>query len=215
MTSTLPRPYLIGIAGFSGSGKTTVAHALARELPASIFSLDAYYFDHPELSFEERCQLNYDHPDTIDGQMVAEHLHKLSERRAITRPVYDFPNHRRAAHTERMEPNDFIIEEGLFTLHWPAVREQFGTKVYMEATHDVCLPRRERRDREERGRSSESVHAQYAATVRPMADEFILPSRQYADLIIACTGQTEQAVKTILGHVRGHVNARLKTTSNR
>jgi uridine kinase len=195
------RPYLIGIAGFSGSGKTTVANALARELPASIFSLDAYYFDHPELTFEERCQLNYDHPDTIDAHLVAEHLHELSQRRPIVRPVYDFPHHRRAAETERMEPNDFIIVEGLFTLHWPEVREQFGTKVYMEATHDVCLPRRERRDREERGRSSESVHAQYAATVRPMADKFILPSREHADLVIECTGQTQEAVRAILRHV--------------
>jgi uridine kinase len=131
----------------------------------------------------------------------------LAAGRAITRPVYDFPTHRRSSQTERMEPNDFIIVEGLFTLHWPEVREQFGTKVYMEATHDVCLPRRERRDREERGRTSESVHAQYAATVRPMADQFIVPSRQYADLIIECTGQTQEAVRTILGHVNRHLGA--------
>lgn len=195
------RPYLIGIAGFSGSGKTTVARALASEVPATIFSLDAYYFDYPHLSFEERCALNFDHPDTLDAALIADHLRALSERRAITRPVYDFPTHRRAAHTE-MEPNDFIIVEGLFTLHWPAVRELFGTKVYMEATHDVCLPRREKRDREERGRSPESVHAQYFATVRPMADQFILPSREHADLVIECTGQTQQAVRTILDHVR-------------
>lgn len=201
------RPYLIGIAGFSGSGKTTVANALARELPASIFSLDAYYFDHPHLSFEERCRLNYDHPEMLDGALIAEHLRELAAGRPITRPVYDFPTHRRSSQTERMEPNDFIIVEGLFTLHWPEVREQFGTKVYMEATHDVCLPRRERRDREERGRSSESVHAQYAATVRPMADQFIVPSRQYADLIIECTGQTQAAVRTILGHVNRALGA--------
>ena len=207
----MQHPYLIGIAGFSGSGKTTVANALARELPASIFSLDAYYFDHPELSFEERCQLNYDHPEMLDAAMIADHLRALAGRQPITRPVYDFPSHSRSRQTERMEPNDFIIVEGLFTLHWPDVRRQFGTKVYMEATHDVCLPRRERRDREERGRSSESVHAQYAATVRPMADEFILPSREHADLIIECTGHTQEAVRTILAHV----NSRLKSTSNR
>lgn len=207
MPSSLQSPYLIGIAGFSGSGKTTVANALAREIPASIFSLDAYYFDYPHLTFEERCQLNYDHPDTIDAGLVAEHLRELAARRPIIRPVYDFARHQRATETERMEPNDFIIVEGLFTLHWPEVRELFGTKVYMEATHDVCLPRRERRDREERGRSSESVHAQYTATVRPMADEFILPSRRYADLIIECTGHTPEAVRTILGHVNGRLKA--------
>jgi uridine kinase len=196
-------PYLIGIAGFSGSGKTTVANALARELPASIFALDAYYFDHPHLGFEERCALNYDHPEMLDAALIAEHLRALAAGQAITRPVYDFPSHSRLRQTERMEPNDFIIVEGLFTLHWPEVRNLFGTKVYMEATHEVCLPRRERRDREERGRSSESVHTQYAATVRPMADRFILPSREHADLIIECTGQTQEAVRTILDHVNG------------
>jgi len=196
-------PYLIGIAGFSGSGKTTVANALARAVPASIFSLDAYYFAHPHLSFEERCALYYDHPEMLDAALIAEHLRALAAGQAITRPIYDFPSHSRSRQTERMEPNDFIIVEGLFTLHWPEVRKLFGTKVYMEATHDVCLPRRERRDREERGRSSESVHAQYAATVRPMADQFILPSRHHADLIIECTGHTDKAVRTILGHVRG------------
>ena len=201
----MTRPYLIGIAGFSGSGKTTVANALAREVPASIFSLDAYYFDHPHLSFEERCALNYDHPEMLDAAMIAEHLRALAAGQAITRPVYDFPSHSRSRHTERMEPNDFIIVEGLFTLHWPEVRDLFGTKVYMEATHDVCLPRRERRDREERGRSSESVHTQYAATVRPMADQFILPSREHADLVIECTGHTQQAVRTILDHVNSRI----------
>jgi uridine kinase len=196
------RPYLIGIAGFSGSGKTTVANALTKVLPATIFSLDDYYLDYPHLTYDERCLLNYDHPEIFDGEMIADHLRLLAERRAIKRPVYDFATHSRAKHTQMMEPNDYIIVEGLFTLHWPDVRELFGTKVYMEATHDICLPRRERRDVSERGRTSESVHTQYTATVQPMADQFIMPTRQFADLIIECTGQTELAVKTILEHVR-------------
>jgi uridine kinase len=196
------RPYLIGIAGFSGSGKTTVANALAKVLSATIFSLDDYYLDYPHLTYEERCHLNYDHPEIFDDAMLAEHLRHLAERRAIERPVYDFATHSRASHTEMMQPNDYIIVEGLFTFHWLKVRELFGTKVYMEATHDVCLPRRERRDITERGRTSESVRTQYEATVQPMADEFILPTRQYADLIIECTGRTQEAVKTILEHVR-------------
>jgi uridine kinase len=196
------RPYLIGIAGFSGSGKTTVASALAKVLPATIFSLDDYYVDHPHLTYDERCQLNYDHPEIFDHAMIAEHLRQLAGRKAIKRPVYDFTTHSRAKHTDVMQPNDYIIVEGLFTLHWQEVRELFGTKVYMEATHDVCLPRRERRDISERGRTPESVRTQYAATVQPMADQFILPTRHYADLIIQCTGQTQVAVKTILEHVR-------------
>jgi uridine kinase len=195
-------PYLIGIAGFSGSGKTTVANALAKVLQGTIFSLDAYYHDFPHLSYEERCQLNYDHPEILDGSLIAEHLRQLRSGRSIQRPVYDFASHARAKDIEVMHPAGYIIVEGLFTLHWPEVRELFGTKVYMEATHDVCLPRREQRDIEERGRSRESVHTQYTATVQPMADQFILPSRQYADLIVPCTGRTEEAVKTILGHVR-------------
>jgi uridine kinase len=199
------RPYLIGIAGFSGSGKTTIANGLAQALgSATIFSLDDYYFDFPELSYEERCRLNFDHPEIIDGKLIAEHLHALSERRTIERPVYDFPTHLRAKHTQTMRPNDYIIVEGLFTLYWPDVRKQFGTKIYMEATHDVCLPRREQRDITERGRTPESVRTQYAATVQPMADEFILPTRQHADLVIECTGRTSEAVKTILDHVRAN-----------
>lgn len=198
-------PYLIGIAGFSGSGKTTVANALANVLSGTIFSLDAYYHDYPHLSYEERCRLNFDHPEILDGQMIAQHLSALRERRSIERPVYDFATHSRAPQTEVMHPADFIIVEGLFTLHWPEVRRLFGTKVYMEATHDVCLPRRERRDVEERGRTPESIQAQYTATVQPMADQFILPTRQFADLIVPCTGRTEEAVETILGHMRRSV----------
>jgi uridine kinase len=198
-------PYLIGIAGFSGSGKTTVANALARVLSATIFSLDAYYHDYPHLSYAERCRLNYDHPEMLDGVLIAEHLSALRERRSIERPIYDFSTHSRARHTEVMHPADFIIVEGLFTLHWPEVRRLFGTKVYMEATHDVCLPRRERRDVEERGRTSESVQAQYTATVQPMADEFIRPTRQYADLIVPCTGRTDEAVQTIMAHVQSAI----------
>jgi uridine kinase len=195
-------PYLIGIAGFSGSGKTTVANALAKVLSGTIFSLDAYYHDYPHLSYEERCRLNFDHPEILNGAMIAEHLGALRERRSIERPVYDFATHSRVNYTEVMHPADYIIVEGLFTLHWPEVRRLFGTKVYMEATHDVCLPRRERRDVEERGRSPESIRAQYGSTVQPMADEFILPTRQYADLIVPCTGRTDEAVRTILLHVR-------------
>jgi len=109
------RPYLIAIAGFSGTGKTTVARALTKHLDATIFSLDAYYLDYPHLSYEERCRINFDHPDSLDGTLIAQHLRALGEGKSIVRPVYDFSVHARAAHTETMEPKPYIIAEGLFT----------------------------------------------------------------------------------------------------
>ena len=197
------RPYMIAIAGFSGSGKTTLARRLAELLPAAIFSLDAYYRDHPELSLEERRGLNYDHPESLDAELIAAHLRELAEGREVLRPVYDFAQHARSGGSEAMQPAEHIIVEGLFPLHWPEVRNIFSTKVFLEADHNVCLPRREARDVAERGRSPDSVRRQYAASVQPMAEQFIRPSREHADLVLGGTRPLEESVAAVVTHIRG------------
>ena len=195
------RPYLIGIAGISGSGKSTVARALASTLRGTIFSLDAYYLDHPGLTYEEKCRINFDHPESLEGALIVEHLRALSEGRSIERPVYDFSTHSRVAAVEPMEPNPYLIVEGLFSLHWEDLLPLYGTKVYLDADHSVCLPRREQRDVTERGRTPESVRQQYEETVRPMADQFIYPTRRHADLILSGTRPLQVSVDAVLDHI--------------
>jgi uridine kinase len=202
------RPYLIGIAGISGSGKTTVARALAATLGGTIFSLDAYYRDHPGLTYEERCRINFDHPESLEGPLIVEHLRALAQGRPIERPVYDFTTHSRVAAVEPMQPNDYLIVEGLFTLHWQELLPLYDTRVYLDADHSVCLPRREQRDVTERGRTPESVRRQYEETVRPMADRFILPTRRHADLVLSGTRPLQTSVEEVLAHIRARLTSR-------
>src|SRR5437867_2381765 len=136
------KPYLIGIAGPSGSGKTSVARKIAALLPATIFSLDSYYFDLSHLPLAERKGTNFDHPDSHDFNLLNKHLHELAEGKEIDRPIYDFLTHTCSQQTERVRASDVIIVEGLFTLYWSEIRSVFGTKVFVEAGHDTCLPRR-------------------------------------------------------------------------
>ncbi|HUS18249.1 MAG TPA: uridine kinase [Terriglobales bacterium] len=196
------KPYVIAIAGPSCSGKTSVAKSLAAELPATIFSLDAYYHDLSQLSFSERAAFNFDHPDSLEVEILSRDLHLLAQGREVVRPVYDFHTHTRSGKTETLNPSPYLIVEGLFTLYWESIREIYSTKVFMEADHETCLPRREARDIAERGRSPESIHQQYAATVRPMADQFVMPTRQYADLILSGSQPVEESAAAVLAHVR-------------
>jgi len=196
------KPYVIAIAGPSCSGKTSVARELAKTVPATIFSLDAYYHDLSTLSLEERAAFNFDHPDSLDAHMLSRHLHELAQGHEVTRPVYDFATHTRSYQTETLVPKNYLIVEGLFTLYWDFIRDIYSTKVFMEATHNVCLPRREARDVVERGRTPESVHRQYATTVQPMADQFILPTRQYADLVLSGSQPVGESAAAVLAHIR-------------
>src|SRR5437868_6588441 len=125
------KPYLIGIAGPSGSGKTSVARQIASLLPATIFSLDSYYFDLAHLPLEERARANFDHPGSLDSELLSQHLHDLAQGKEIVRPVYDFPTHTRSVQTERVRSEPYLIVEGLFTLYWSKIREIFGTKVFV------------------------------------------------------------------------------------
>jgi uridine kinase len=197
------KPYVIAIAGPSCSGKTSVARALAAQLPSTIFSLDAYYLDLATLTFEQRAAFNFDHPDSLDSAMLSQHLHDLAAGKDVTRPVYDFTTHTRSSRTETLSPKPYLIVEGLFTLYWDSIREIYSTKVFMEADHDVCLPRREARDIAERGRTAESVQWQYNTTVQPMADQLIFPTRKYADLVLSGSQPVADSAAAVMAHIRG------------
>jgi uridine kinase len=197
-------PYIIGIAGPSGSGKSTIAHKVADAIGAQIFSLDSYYFDLAHLSWEERAKSNFDHPDSLDSRLLSEHLHALARGEAIVRPVYDFSQHTRAKETERVVPGEYLIVEGIFALVWDRIRELYGTKVFVEAGHRLCLGRRIKRDIEERGRTEESVLAQYEATVRGMMDLYINPTKQYADMVLSGDSALAENAEKILQHVKLH-----------
>ncbi len=201
------KPYLIGIAGPSGSGKSTIAHKVAEAIGAQIFSLDSYYFDLAHLTWEERAKSNFDHPDSLDSKLLSEHLHALARGESIVRPVYDFSQHTRAKETERVVPGEYLIVEGIFALVWDHIRELYGTKVFVEAGHKLCLGRRIKRDIEERGRTEESVLQQYEATVRGMMDLYINPTKQYADIVLSGDRPVAENAEKILVHVRIHQHA--------
>ena len=195
------RPYLIGIAGPSCSGKSEVSRRLARILRAPTLAIDRYYRDLKHVSFEERVMINFDAPDSLDAELIAQHVKHLRHGRAIEQPTYDFANHVRAASTESIRPADYILVEGLFALYWPEVRDQLDFRVYITADHETCLARRIYRDLRERGRTEDSVRSQYEATVRPMAELHLLPTMQYADLVLAGVAPVKQSVYTILLHI--------------
>lgn len=195
------QPYLIGIAGPSCSGKSEVSRRLARILRAPILAIDHYYRDLKHLSLEERVRTNFDSPDSLDSELVAEHVAALAGGRAVEQPTYDFANHTRASAVEHIEPAEYVLVEGLFSLSWPEVREQLSFGVYIFADHETCLTRRVFRDVRERGRTEESVRAQYEATVRPMADLHVAPTVQYADLVLAGIAPVKQSVYTILLYI--------------
>ena len=192
------RPFLIGIAGPSCSGKSEVSRRLSRILRAPMVALDHYYKDMKDVPFEVRAKTNFDAPDALDKQLILEHTRKLKEGCAIEQPTYDFARHTRADETEHIRAAEFVILEGLFALHWPEVRALLDARVYITAEHDVCLERRIYRDVRERGRSEESVRAQYEATVRPMCEKYVTPSREHAELVLNGTDPVKQSVLKLL-----------------
>jgi uridine kinase len=175
----------IGIAGLSGSGKTTLARALAQELPsAAVFPLDAYYQPLGHLTIEERKQVNYDHPDALDWPLAITHLRALQAGLAIDVPVYNFATHTREPHPQCQLPTQYVLVEGLLALWHPKLRDHLGFKLFVDTPAETCLERRLTRDVVERQRKYEEVLDQWNKTVHPMAEQFILPSRAHADLIV-------------------------------
>lgn len=198
------RPLVIGVAGGSGSGKTTITAAIMEVVapePVTLIQHDAYYRHRPELSFEDRTKVNYDHPASLETELMVEHLQALLDGATADVPVYDFAAHLRTDETVRVAPTPVVLVEGILVLAEPALRDLMDLKLFVDTDADIRLARRARRDVAERGRSIESVLDQWEATVRPMYLEFVEPSRRHADLIIP-EGYNDRAVHTLQGMLR-------------
>lgn len=200
------RPLFIGLAGGSGSGKTTIAEEVVDRLDGKVSLLhhDAYYRNMVELTFEERTRVNYDHPKSLETELLIKHLEDLRTGIAIEHPVYDFSNHLRAEETMRIEPAPVVVVEGILVLSEPALRSELDLKIFVDTDPDLRLARRLERDIAERGRSVDSVINQYFSSVRPMHLEFVEPSRRYADLIIP-EGYNPAAVATVVELIRSRL----------
>lgn len=192
---------IIGIAGGTGSGKTTVARSVIHRLGSgkvTFISQDSYYKDHSHLSLNERAAINYDHPFAFDNELLIEHLLQLKQGHIVLAPVYDFTVHARSpVEAQELRPNNIIILEGLHVLSDESLRKLLDIKVFVDTDPDVRILRRVLRDIEERGRTIQSIRDQYLSTVKPMHEAFIEPSKKYADLIIPEGGHNEVGIQLL------------------
>lgn len=198
------QPIVIGIAGGSGSGKTTVANAVLKRVGAQRIAFlqhDAYYRDLSDLPPAQRAQVNFDHPDSLETELLIEHIHKLKSWQAVNLPVYDFTTHSRTQHTIHIEPQRVILVEGILIFAERALRELFNVKIFVDTDSDLRFIRRLQRDLAERGRTTETVIHQYLSTVRPMHLEFVEPSKRYADVIIPEGGMNEVALDMVIARI--------------
>jgi uridine kinase len=190
---------MLGIAGCSGSGKTTLARELATQLNATLFPLDLYYRDLSQFPLDTRHKRNFDHPDSLESELIIEHVHALANGQPIQRPVYDFKTHSRVAGAfDTIVPGEIVIVEGILALHYAELVQAYNFSIYVNAPHDVCLARRIHRDVRERGRTEESVREQFEATAKPMADLYVVPSAARASVIVEGTDSLDWSVEQIL-----------------
>ncbi len=205
-TRTRRHPRIIlGIAGGTGSGKTTIAEEVCRNLGSDnsvIIHQDSYYLDRSVLPVDDRDRINFDHPSAFDWKLFRRHIHALRHGRAIQKPVYNFVTHSRMPETTRVEPRPVLIVEGILVFDDPELRGMMDMKIYVDADADVRFIRRLDRDVRERGRSLESIVDQYMTTVRPMHLQFVEPSKRYADIIIPEGGHNRVALDTIIARIR-------------
>ena len=199
---------VIGIAGGTGSGKTTLMNNIMTRFEGmvTVLSHDNYYKRHDELTFEERSGLNYDEPDAIETSLMVEHLKALRAGQAIDCPVYDFTRHNRSDETIRLEPKPVIIVEGILIFENEFLRNLMDIRLFVDTDADVRLCRRIKRDVTKRGRTLESVLAQYQATVKPMHEKYVEPSKKYANLVIPEGGKNLVALDMILGRIKQHLD---------
>ena len=203
------RTLIIGIAGGTGSGKSTIARKILEGLPsasAEILDHDSYYRDRSDLTLEERGALNFDHPEALDNDLLVNHLKELRAGNSVEVPVYDFKTHSRLATRRRITPTRILILEGILVFVEERVRELVDVKVFVDTDADIRVFRRIRRDIEQRGRSFQSIREQYYSYVRPMHLQFVEPSKRWADLIIPEGGENRIAVDLILAKLRTHLS---------
>jgi len=195
---------LIGIAGGTGSGKTTLAEKIHEAFPDNsiLISQDSYYKDTPHLTFEERAKNNFDHPSSLDFGLLGQDLINLKNNQAINQPIYNFHIHGREKETKRIEPTDLIILEGILLFAVPEIRDLCDIKIFVDTDSDTRVLRRIERDMTERSRDFNSVKNQYLTTVKAMHDEFVEPSKKYADVIIPEGGQNQVALALIIAKLK-------------
>jgi uridine kinase len=201
----MQRPILIGIAGGTGSGKTTVALRVKSHFPAArveIIHHDNYYRDLADMPRDARARLNYDHPDAFETELLLEHLEQLDQGRAIHSPLYDYEEHRRRPVGQQLGPADIVLLEGILVLEQEDLRERMDIRIFIDEDDDERLLRRLVRDIVERQRSVESIVAQYRETVKPMFQQFVEPTKRYADLIIPHGGHNAVAIDLLVVKIR-------------
>lgn len=198
-------PIVIGIAGGSGSGKTTIAQEILARVGAEYIAFlphDAYYKDFGNLSFSERASINFDHPDSLETSLLIEHIRQLKAGRSIELPIYDFKTHSRTSKKIPVEPQPVILVDGILIFAEPELRKMFDVKIFVDTDADIRFIRRMQRDITERGRTVNSVIAQYQKTVRPMHLDFVEPSKRYADVIIPEGGYNIVAMDMVVARIR-------------
>lgn len=205
------KPLIIGIAGGTGSGKTTVAKKIAQALPqasVAFLDMDGYYRNFAHLPMDDRRQINWDHPEAFDLDLFVSHLEQLARGEPVEKPVYDFTTHVRSSRTERITPADVIVVDGILLFVDERVRALCDVKVFVDADPDIRLVRRIRRDMSERDRPLEEILQQYLTTVRPMQQQFVEPSKRYADIILPRGGDNAVAIEMILTTIQRRLDAR-------
>lgn len=199
------KPIFIGICGGTGSGKTTIVNRIYSAVPEksiTIMEHDSYYRDQSNLTYDERCKTNYDHPFAFDTDLFVEHIKKLKKGYSIEKPIYDYGIHNRKKETVIVEPKEIIIVEGLLVFYEQRVRDLLDIKIYVDTDADIRILRRIIRDMNERARSLESVINQYMETVRPAHEQFIEPSKKYADIIVTEGGNNLVAVDLMVTKIK-------------
>ncbi len=201
----MKKPILIGISGGSGSGKTTIVKRIYSEIPENCISIvahDSYYKDQSHLTYEERCKTNYDHPFAFDTDLFVEHIKNLKNGQFVEKPIYDYEVHNRKKETIIVEPTEIVIVEGLLVFYEERIRELLDIKIFVDTDADIRIMRRIIRDMKERGRTLDSIIAQYINTVRPAHEQFIEPSKKYADIIVTEGGNNLVAVDLMVTKIK-------------